>query len=266
MKYLIGIDLDGTLLNSNKTIDDYTKDIIRKVINNGHKVVLSTGRSYEGTINYYNELNLNTPMITLHGGVVSFINEEPIAKFIDQSLIYKLSKNLSNYIETAIYNTPNKVYSYNHSDELEYVFNGANSKNCYDFDINNISNKIVNIALAVNSSYTEEFENYFINKDLVARNWGEFNGIAFYDIHLKGVSKASSLVKVLEHYNISLERLITFGDGPNDLEMLKIAHLGVAMKNANLEAKTFAKETTKYDNDNSGVGHHLAQLLKNNLL
>lgn len=266
MKYLIGIDLDGTLLTTNKTINTYTKDVIKKVIDKGHTVVLATGRSYLGTIKHYESLGLNTPMITLHGGVISFLNGKTFSHKINSTLIYDLYTNLKDFIVTAVYNTPNKIYSFNHSEELEQVFNGANSKEINAFDINNISDEIVNIAVAVNSEHCEIFENYFKDKDLSARSWGEHNGLAFYDIHLKGVSKASALQKVLTHFNISEDRLITFGDGPNDIEMLKMAKIGVAMKNAGLEAKSFANETTKYDNDNDGIGYHLNYLIEKNIL
>src|SRR5690554_5080353 len=168
MKYLIGIDLDGTLLTTNKTINNYTKEAIKKVINKGHTVVLATGRSYLGTIDHYESLGLNTPMITLHGGVISFFNGKTLSHKINSKLIYDLSNNLKDYIVSAVYNTPNKIYSLNHNDELEQVFNGANSKERATFDINNISDKIVNIALAVNSEHTETFESYFKDKDLVA--------------------------------------------------------------------------------------------------
>lgn len=266
MKYLIGIDLDGTLLTSNKTINNYTKEAINKVIDKGHIVVLATGRSYLGTINHYESLGLNTPMITLHGGVVSFMNDKTFSHKINSNLIYDLYNNLNDYIITAVYNTPDKIYSFNHSEELELVFNGAVNKERHSFDINNISEEIVNIAVAVKGDKTNEFEKYFKDKDLVARSWGENNNIAFYDIHLKNVSKASALKEVLNHFNINEDNLITFGDGPNDIEMLKMAKIGVAMQNAGLEAKAFADETTKHDNDNDGVGYHLNYLIEKNIL
>lgn len=56
MKYLIGLDLDGTLLTENKVISNYNKEIIKKLIENGHEVFLVTGRSYDGAISYYKEL------------------------------------------------------------------------------------------------------------------------------------------------------------------------------------------------------------------
>src|SRR5690554_212970 len=136
MKYLIGIDLDGTLLTTNKTINKYTKEAIKKVIDKGHIVVLATGRSYLGTIEHYKSLELNTPIITLHIGVISFLDCETFSHKINSKLIYDLSNNLKDYIVTAVYNAPNKVYSLNHSEELERVFNGANSKERVSFDIN----------------------------------------------------------------------------------------------------------------------------------
>ena len=66
-KHLIAIDLDGTLLTNNKDISQRTKQTIQKVVDNGHIVVIATGRSHRSSLHYYQSLDLNTAMINFNG-------------------------------------------------------------------------------------------------------------------------------------------------------------------------------------------------------
>ena len=43
---IIAVDLDGTLLNSQSQLSDFTKETIKKVAQKGHKVIITTGRPY----------------------------------------------------------------------------------------------------------------------------------------------------------------------------------------------------------------------------
>ena len=54
----------------------------------------------------------------------------------------------------------------------------------------------------------------------------------FTDIISRGTSKSRGIDKVLEFYGIKLEDTMAFGDGGNDIPMLKHVNLGVAMGNA----------------------------------
>ena len=265
MKYLIAIDLDDTLLTTNKKVTDYSKKVIDEIKGRGHKIVLATGRSYDGAINHYNKLNLDTPLITLHGGYTWFLDND-INKFIDTNFIKRLNNELEDIILSAIYNGSKEIYSYNFSKELEFSFNGANNNNIKTFDINNISNQIINIAVAIKAESTDKFEAFFTNEDIIPRSWGIHNDIAFYDLHIKDVSKANALKNVLNYYNLTTDHLITFGDGPNDIEMLSMAKYSVAMINARDYVKKHADDVTEFDYNNDGVAKHLNKLLENGTL
>lgn len=66
----------------------------------------------------------------------------------------------------------------------------------------------------------------------------------FADIVPGGISKRIGIDKILEHYNIPLKDTIAFGDGGNDIEMLKHAGVGVAMGNAADHVKAAADYVT----------------------
>ena len=66
---IIAVDLDGTLLNSQSQLSDFTKETIKKVAQKGHKVIITTGRPYRMAHQYYEELGLDTPMINFNGSL-----------------------------------------------------------------------------------------------------------------------------------------------------------------------------------------------------
>jgi HAD superfamily hydrolase (TIGR01484 family) len=68
--YLIALDLDGTLLKDDKTISEHTKSILQQGIEHGHHVVISTGRPFRGSEQYYKELGLTTPIINFNGAYI----------------------------------------------------------------------------------------------------------------------------------------------------------------------------------------------------
>ena len=66
-KYLICLDLDGTLLDDEKKISLYTENYIKSLVNQGFLVTFVTGRSYRTTKSYYDQLELNTPIVLSNG-------------------------------------------------------------------------------------------------------------------------------------------------------------------------------------------------------
>lgn len=78
----------------------------------------------------------------------------------------------------------------------------------------------------------------------------------FADVIPKGCSKAIGMDKIIEHYGISLPETMAFGDGGNDISMLRHAGIGVAMGNADDEVKEAADYVTT-SVDEEGVFHAL---------
>ena len=70
-----------------------------------------------------------------------------------------------------------------------------------------------------------------------------WNPMAF-DIIPKRGGKAAGIRQILEHFKIGQEEIMAFGDGDNDIDMLRYAHIGVAMGNAGEHVKTHADYVT----------------------
>src|SRR5690625_5845593 len=69
-RHLIAIDLDGTLLDNDQKISKKNKKAIAQAVKDGHVVVIATGRPRRASIQYYHQLNLQTPMINFNGALI----------------------------------------------------------------------------------------------------------------------------------------------------------------------------------------------------
>ena len=118
-KYLIALDMDGTLLNNNNQISNLTKEYLIKLASQGHKIIISSGRPIRGIISYYKELKLNTPIICYNGAYI-YPGKENIEEYCF-SFSYKLIKQIINdityeYIDNIILETNDDIYLL-HEDE-----------------------------------------------------------------------------------------------------------------------------------------------------
>ena len=74
---------------------------------------------------------------------------------------------------------------------------------------------------------------------------------------LLGASKGIGVEQLLKHFGVSSEHTMAFGDGENDIEMIKYVKYGVCMENANSKLKSVSKYITNTDND-----HGVARILQ----
>ena len=115
-KHLIALDMDGTILNSDSKLTDFTKETLKKVQDLGHLVVISTGRPYHASVDYYHAIGLTGPIITDNGGNIREPLNPDFQTVID-GIPVKIHHEIFNYskpfIESAFYSFGDFVYSYN---------------------------------------------------------------------------------------------------------------------------------------------------------
>ena len=75
---------------------------------------------------------------------------------------------------------------------------------------------------------------------------------AFADVTAIGSDKGNGIKHIARHFGFEIEETMAFGDGGNDISMIKVAGVGVAMGNANDSLKEVADYITT-DVDNNGI-------------
>ncbi|MBS4539158.1 Cof-type HAD-IIB family hydrolase [Clostridium sp. D2Q-11] len=234
MKYKAIIsDLDGTLLNSNHRVSEYTKSIVRKVIDRGIHFFIATGRHHKDIDYIRNDLKLDSIFITSNGCRVHDSNknkllgydiEEDIVKgLLDLKVDENIHKNF--YQEDKWFVEKENRWLDEFTKESNFLYEIV--------DFNNFENLIATKFFFL----SEDHESLVKLQDRIEKMYPNRLNVAFslincLEIMPKGISKGHAIEKVLEKHNIKPQEAIAFGDGLNDLEMLKTVGKGYIMGNA----------------------------------
>ncbi|WP_442599154.1 Cof-type HAD-IIB family hydrolase [Neobacillus sp. D3-1R] len=264
-KYLIALDLDGTLLKDDKTISPITKKVLEKAKEYGHQVMIATGRPFRSSEMYYRELGLDTPIVNFNGAFVHHPKNNNWGAF-HSPLDIKVAKDIVEACnDFNLYNiiaeVKDEVYLHYHDEKLLDIF-GFGNPSITTGDLRKFLTKSPTSMLI----HAEEQHVSTIRKHLTDvhaevidhRRWAAPWHVI--EIVKSGLNKAVGIQRVSEYFQIPSERIIAFGDEDNDLEMLDYAGYGVAMGNAIEPLKQVAKDVT-LSNEEDGIGIYLNELL-----
>lgn len=278
MKYkLVAIDLDGTLLNEKKKIPKENIVILKELMSRGVEVIIATGRRYYSAKKLIADLELgNSTIMANNGTIVRDLKTDNIIKsrYFEHEDFYSLIREGKDRKLHAITHVDHFSEGYDILVELEK--NDMRYKNY----LNDIANRYRTIddllkysnpkALAI--VYTGEFEQLkeFQGK-LNSQYRGKYNAYLMHNLTNVGTmleiinARGSKWVSIMEYAmskSIKSEEIIAIGDDNNDIEMIKNAGLGIAMKNATKEVKAASDLVTEQINDDSGVGLVLKEVFK----
>ncbi len=258
MYKLIALDMDGTLLTTDKKVSERTEAAIKAAEAKGVKIVLASGRPLLGLNRYLEELELlkgEDYVLSFNGGLVQNTKTEEIVskvslKGADLKYIYEISKELNINIHAfsakdGLVTPKNSKYT-----EYEAEINGIDI-NIKDFDEIEDEEDIIKVMMidpqeildpAIEKLPSEIYDKYSVFK----------SSPFFLEFTHKEVDKGLGLKKLGEYLGIKKEEIIACGDAGNDLSMVKYAGLGVAMDNATSEVKEAADFITA-SNDEDGI-------------
>lgn len=264
-KYLILLDLDGTLLNDEKKIDDLNRKVIKELIRLGHIIVIVTGRAHYRSQRYYEELGLQSLLVNrnashIHGPMDN--SKEEVIKYFTDGVKEKIfnhpfMKNINKmYLENKnkifVYKGDTKFYEQYHLCEC------IDMEEDFQEDINLISFFIDDKLKSIAINFLASLENIYYESF-------SFDDQVIFNIYPKGIDKSHALKYLSEFYQIPSERIIAMGDEVNDLKFIEQAGIGVAMKNGIDGVKNVAKMITQKTNNENGVGLFLIDYFKLNI-
>lgn len=268
-RYLIALDLDGTLLKDNKKISISTARYLKRLEKQGNLIVLNSGRAPRQIKDYYKFLKIKSPYIAYNGALIL----DPLDDSF-KSIEYKIDKE---FIKTLYNETINKevvsafsenltdIY-YDNEDYFLFNFFTKSNLNLHKGDIaENIKEDSFIYVMKLKDNISE------IEKEKLAKRVKELNpnyrirfwwDYGYAEIHHETVSKASSLMELVKRENIRVENVLVFGDAGNDLEMLTSFPNSFFMKNGNPELIGKATYTTEKDNNHNGIKYALKEYFK----
>ena len=241
---MILTDLDHTLLRSDGSISEYTKQILKKCQNCGIPIVIATARYWIGAERYIKEIQPDYE-ITTDGTLIHQRGKQVYSCNMDTEIANQIIRDLmERNPKTEITVAAGRQVFWNslHISESEKLHKAV--FNDYSKPLDCQINKFV--AELPDSATAEEIANK--NNCRLQSYRGE-NWYAFLPEKSGKIQAIHELAKIL---NISLNDIVSFGDDLNDMEMLQICGTGVAVSNAVKEVKDVADCVT-LSNDEDGV-------------
>ncbi|KAB2337184.1 HAD family phosphatase [Cytobacillus depressus] len=264
-QHLIALDLDGTLLRDDKTISLKTKKVIQKAREEGHIVMIATGRPFRSSEIYYREMNLDTPIVNFNGAFVHHpqnknwgVYHTPLEVKIAKEIVDTCS---SFHFHNIIAEVIDDVYFHYQDKKLLEIF-GFGEPQVTTGDLRNFLHASpTSLLIHTDQEHVQSIRDHLSNlhaEVIDHRSWAApFHVI---EIVKAGLNKAVGLKKAADYFQIPPERIIAFGDEDNDLEMLEYAGYGIAMGNGIDLVKNVAKDVT-LTNEEDGVATYLNELL-----
>ncbi len=260
-------DLDKTLLRSDLSLGDYTKEVWNSF---DLPLTIATARSYTGAKNLLKGLQLRYPMILLDGAMIadsdgniilmSALDKEMIDAIIDTVEKHfderPLLVGYENGVERFCY--PKRLNIH----QKELLQNYKNDKRILGIErLRGLEHNLKIVYLgdeATLSAIEKEIKKEFDVESKLAKDpYQECHFLTF--LHPKG-DKAHALEKLEEIMDIPQEAVTTFGDSHNDIGMFQRSGKAVAVANALEEVKKHADVVLEWSNDEEAVARYLAAL------
>lgn len=262
-KTLYVSDLDGTLLNHNAVLSEYTKNGLNKLISCGINFTVASGRTIDAAKEIMADIELNIPMISFNGAIIYDVKQKSYVK------VYWFTAAAVKNIVTVLksHNVSALMYEFK-DDALISYYESLEKKPLYDYvkdrktRYNSIFRQVNDFdeVASVQIMYFTLIDTYDriepvydglkkipdINMSLVNNTYSD--NLWFLEIFNAAASKENAVRFLRETYGY--QKIIGFGDNHNDLSMFKVCDLCVAVKNANDEVKAAADYICdSYDED-----------------
>ncbi|RFU68051.1 HAD family phosphatase [Peribacillus saganii] len=262
-KHLIVLDLDGTLLTDNKIISDRSKNVLKTLQNDGHEVMIATGRPYRSSSIYYRELDLTTPIVNFNGAFVHNPLDNGWGIYhspLDISVAKDIVEACDNFqYHNIIAEVQDDVYFHYHDEKLIEIFKMGNPRVTTGDLRNFLEVSPTSMLIHTEEEHVAQIRKHLsdVHAELIDhRRWADPWHVI--EIVRAGLNKAVGIDRVAKHFGIPQSRIIAFGDEDNDLEMLDYAGTGVAMGNAISQLKSVANATT-LSNEEDGIAVFLEE-------
>ena len=274
----IVMDVDGTLTNDKKEITPKTREVLLKAQKQGILLILASGRPTTGLVEMGKvlEMDKNNGLFISYNGskVVNFqtgeeLFNEPLKLEDAKAVLEHMKKfEIKPMIDKGDYMYVNDVYNCmirfrgEPFNVIKYESRGGNYKLCEIDDLAAFVDYPLNKILTagepeyLQEHYIEMMEPFKDKLNCM------FTGPFYFEFTAKDIDKAKALDTVLKPLDITADEVIAFGDGHNDISIIKYAGIGVAMENAVSDLKEAADEIT-LSNEQDGIAESLLKHISN---
>ena len=241
---MIAVDLDRTLLHTDKIISDYSADVLNRCRERGIKVVFATARP-KRTLNHFVG-SVPVDALILHNGAVIYAGDKllncfGIASDVKNDILRSVSRDF-----------PDNTLSVEIDDVLYANFDVStvwNNTEAVWSDFTDLPDKPADKIIVGVTSFEEidRLSQYLTDDLYIEMSDGKLGLIMNHK-----ATKWEAIKIIANHFNISTDEIAAFGDDYNDISMLRGCGVGVAVANALDDVKAIADYICD-TNDNDGI-------------
>lgn len=261
---LIAVDMDGTFLNGQKSYDQerFLKQYL-KMKEHGIRFVVASGNQYYQLRSYFSEIQDELGYVSENGAFVLDQGQEVFSADVRKEDVRRILEVLAAHKNLSVVLC---------GKESAYILDRASNRffeimSRYYYrlkrvpDFEQVDDQILKFALSCPQNQTLQL------KELLQEKIGSIvtpvsSGHGSIDLIVPGFHKAHGIQLLQQKWNIKDEETMAFGDGGNDIEMLKHVNYSFAMENGSDEVKDSAKYIAP-SNEGSGVLEIIDQYFNN---
>lgn len=263
-------DLDGTLLNSDAEVSDYSRIVLNSLMDKGMNFTAATARTYATVKKILSGLNINAPLILMNGALIRDLQKD---EYVFSAIIHKTvsHKIISAMHEFELYGF---MYTIQNNEMVPYFekIATAEMKNFYEerknkyykqfihtenFDM--VNDNVLYFSLINKKDKLVPFYNAI--KDMNGLKLTFYrdvysNDLWYLEIFAPNASKENAVNFLRKEYGY--DKIICFGDNLNDISLFKASNKRYAVENAAPELKLLADGIIG-SNLNNGVAEFLKE-------
>jgi len=259
-RWLVALDIDGTVLREDGSLGDATLAEVRRVSALGHQVMLATGRSVSMTLPVLERLDIVPEYLVCANGAIVLGRDLAAPVGYDKVRVEtfdpaEVLTTIRGHLEQASFAVEDADGLFRYTGSFPDGALAASSERAEFEEL--LTLRATRVVVISPDHQIDDFLSVVSRMGLhkVSYNVG---WTAWLDIAPDGVNKATGLEYVREQLGVPPERTMAIGDGRNDIDMLGWAGVGIAMGQAPPEVVAAAAETTASDRDD-GVAVALAR-------
>ena len=261
---LIALDLDDTLLNDKREIDDLNVEVLRECAKKGIYVVLCSGRAEDGILPFVRRLEIagkpaGKYLIAINGCSIfdMHMRQQIFCQKVPGDVLVRANEIAEEHgLRSEVY-TADTVY-----------FAERTKWTMLDADMCGLKSEVVeNYGDFLTQGFTKmlipgEPEELQKLQQILKEELGDKAEIFtskpyFLELLPRDCGKGQSVVWLAEHIGIGADSTMGFGDGMNDESLIRMTKYGVAMCNGVEYIRNIADYITEFDNNHNGVGEFI---------
>ncbi|WP_028236328.1 Cof-type HAD-IIB family hydrolase [Pseudobutyrivibrio sp. MD2005] len=270
-KKILAVDLDGTLFDDEKDICKANMEALDAMLSAGHILAVDTGRPTHVMKKILHPFGIfereNVYLLGYQGTIGTKASDDEIifGHYLDNEMALKLL----HYSKDAGYSTLafeyGNIYSFRHDSAIDkYAERSKEKITIINSPEELAGHKLTKVIVLDFDNPDSLFDFQAAHEDELSSEFlSMFSDVCFLEYIGKNTNKGEGLKELAAHLDIPMENTVACGDERNDIFMVKMAGVGVAVANARDELKAEADYITTVDNNNGAVAEAINKFILN---